>query len=238
MIDQTSFYKKSKSIFVILLILGAFALGLWIASRTTHHEPYCWRNLCPGMTKISEAVNRLGKPDEIQTRGSYQIFLYKERDDLGRRRVELWFEPESDDWVVRGIYMMGTPKSDQGVKEDFGSLESLLVHYGKPDWVKWTTICYTRSLIWSDYGIAAGVGVGHSSSNLDEQSYWREFPITEILFFEPMPKWKFQFTPWPWPGYSASWVRENMCVPPYNAPETLPKDPFDWSRFTENLQKS
>jgi hypothetical protein len=207
--------------FFILLCIGSL---LWLFCPFPKSST--WRSITPGQTTEDELLTQLGQPDSQLLRGTYQVYRYADRKELGGWHVvEIWINSQ----IVFAIFL-DEPFQNEDFQyvSDTPSLEVLVRKYGRPDYVVWTLISDTRYLVWGRDGIAAMV-----DSDINHRN-WENLRVHEMLVFVPQNTWYFMLlqSSWPWPRTGGGITSHNLApIGSSDHPDVLPQDPYDWTHM-------
>lgn len=185
-----------------------------------------WKGIQPGQTTAEQTLLLLGQPDRTAETPPFLVYYYDDHAEWGWRRIEIWFEPVNDQWVVSGVFFTWT-YSDQYMSLVSTQVLPLLLEYGRPTKVTWGKNPRVRYWIWAE----AGVAVEASSTLSDVTGVgWDKTGYSELLLFNPMELEQFLETDWPWPQDSHGFSLRNL-YPEGEATraDTRPEDPYDWT---------
>lgn len=224
--------KKSTFLLILLVVLLVFVgIAIFTTSRTKIYNTPSWKDITPGKSTKIEVDNTLGPADKTEERGGFQIYIYKDRQDLGWKWVEVWIEPQSS--KVLGILLTITKDINSSTNMQ---LINLAKEYRKPNFVSWTTLGNERFFAWTNRGIAIEANISSISQTASPD--YSKINTTNTFLFEPQSEFSFTRFKWPWPAW-AGWNSENMYKSgTTDAPDLYPKDPIDWPALFQSLDKN
>lgn len=202
-----------------LSIVAVIPVWRYVTSQQTPPvAPPAWRGIIPGQTLEPAAVNLIGPPAQVESRGEYVVYLYRWREDLGWKAVELWFQQRQHSLVLTAILLVYPYPSADALR-----LSEIVPQRERPDKVYWTFIAGYRYLLWPRQGVAARLEESTSSP-------WG-LPVREVLLLEPTTIEVMVNTPWPWATHGPTVASGWTPIDPMQGTlpkDWLPLDPFDW----------
>ncbi len=212
----------------LILIFGGWYLEILRVPRLS--EPLSWYGITPGRTTLSESLDLLGEPSKIEIRDKYLVHYYNDKTLWGWEVVELWSLVEDKKFIIESIYLFFPNYSTSlGESTHFSHLIDLVLVFGRPEKVTWSSGCRTRTLTWPMKGVMV---VADANVKLKD---WSEIGVGEMVISYPMGVREFLKTArqWPWP-MGAGIVDENMCASTEDNtrfPDRYPEDPYDWEHM-------
>jgi hypothetical protein len=226
-----------KRLINLATVMGLLILAVGCSTQSTSTRqiedivlspPPTWEGITPGFTTGQGATELLGRPSQVEERIGYQIYRYAPRRGWNYQLVEVWLEERNEELIVSAIFRTHPLNVELIMDADVGTLDELVVEYGRPHLVKWGSFCRVRYLFWPNQGILAEANA--SVSIFD----WNELRLEQVLIFEPMSLDQVIDKPWPWPSdyIYMGWTDHNPCTREVtDAPDTLPEDPYNWENM-------
>ncbi|HNT54473.1 MAG TPA: hypothetical protein PKG95_07160 [Anaerolineaceae bacterium] len=219
--------KRISGLSLVLVIPLIVGLVLLLTGRTKTFEVPDWRGITPGLSTRTDVVSILGLPDNTEERGGFLIDVYQDRQNLGWKWVEVWFEPEQ--LKVQGILLIIPNDANP---TDKLQLIDLAERYRKPNFISWSTLRYERFFAWTDRGVAIEASI--STLSPDSTADLSKVKTTSAFLFEPQSVFSFTRFAWPWPA-GAGWNNTNLYQSgTTDAPDLYPENPIDWARVELN----
>ena len=182
-----------------------------------------WSGITPGITLEKEVIKSLGKPDRVEERNDYTIYIYDQHMNLKWKYVEVWLNKGQLEKSVLGI-LLSIPY-DTNQTSEF-SYEYLAKEYKKPDFIAWGTHPYQRFLAWTSRGKAIEVTFKFMNP-FTGSPIKPDTTLQSVFLYKPIPLFNFKAMNWPLPGY-VGWSSTNLFVEGVSdTPDNFPLDPFN-----------
>lgn len=224
---------NKKTIFISSLMVFFVIVMFLLIGYRKEKMAYVWFGIQPCRSTEEDVAEILGIPEEISGLQEYTTHKYSNIfTTLDYHQLYIWFMPENEKLIVNGILLIDL----MPINQDSLDINPLLLSeftdiYGKPNRVYWSTMSDTRFLTWFDDGVAVNASAGTTNTTPLKTEPVSEQIIYSILYFCPMSKKDFEGILWPWPNYPwTGYKNMNINVyPQTDAPDSLPRDPYDWS---------
>ncbi|KAF0107995.1 MAG: hypothetical protein FD146_1293 [Anaerolineaceae bacterium] len=241
---------KLRKIHYVLTI----GIALLLCSVSLFWSPYrdsgapTWNGITPGETTLAQLILRMGFPDKVQRQDSCISFFYSgvfySGDDISIEYIEGWgtievFLTARNGNIVVVSLLRSNPQLGPNFRSmaDVTNLQQLVLEYGKPDKVTWSSSSTFRYLIWARKGVAA------TAAYMGRLGDWDDSVVVKILLFEPTDIQQLLVND---AEIHLGFMQNYPCVSlmdatmlPWNQPppappdagDMFPEDPYDWEHM-------